>query len=186
MPVFPSPSYHGYDVTDYRTINRDYGSLADLRTLVAGAHARGMGVILDLPVNHTSDEDPWFVASRTGKGSRADWYVWSDQPQGSGWVADGDRYYYAHFGADLPDLNLASPAVTAGYPGRRVLARRRRRRRLPAGCREVPDRGRRRPRTPRRPMPGGGPSGRRSMQRPDALFLGEVGPAEGQRELRSR
>jgi glycosidase len=117
MPVFPSPSYHGYDVTDYHDVNRDYGSLADLRKLVAAAHARGMGVILDLPVNHTSNEDPWFVASRTGKGSRADWYVWSDQPQGSGWVADGDRYYYAQFGPDLPDLNLANAAVTAEITG---------------------------------------------------------------------
>ncbi len=113
MPTFPSPSYHGYDVTDYRTVNPDYGSLGDLRTLVGEAHRRGIAVLLDLPLNHTSIEDPWFVSSRTGKGPKRDWYVWSNQPEGNGWQADGDRYYYAAFGADFPDLNLRNPDVTA-------------------------------------------------------------------------
>jgi glycosidase len=72
-----------------------------------------MAVILDLPLNHTSNEHPWFVGSRTGREPYADWYVWSDAPQGSGWHADGDRYYYGFFGPDLPDLNLTNPAVTA-------------------------------------------------------------------------
>jgi alpha-amylase len=113
MPTFPSPSYHGYDVTDYRGVNPDYGTLADLRALVAAAHRRGIAVLLDLPLNHTSAQHPWFVASRTGTGPYADWYVWSDAPQGSNWQADGSRYFYANFGADLPDLNLVNPAVTA-------------------------------------------------------------------------
>ncbi len=113
MPTFPSPSYHGYDVTDYRSVNPDYGSLADLRTLVAEAHRRGIAVILDLPLNHTSVEDPWFVSSQTGRGPKKDWYVWSDQPEGNNWQADADRYYYAAFGADFPDLNLRNPDVTA-------------------------------------------------------------------------
>ena len=113
MPTFPSPSYHGYDVTDYRGVNPDYGSLADLRTLVTEAHRRGIAVLLDLPLNHTSAQHPWFVASRTGKGSYADWYVWSATPGGNGWQQDGSRFYYAAFGPDLPDLNLRDPATTA-------------------------------------------------------------------------
>ncbi len=113
MPTFPSPSYHGYDVTDYRSVNPDYGSLADLRALVAAAHQRGIAVILDLPLNHTSSKHPWFVASEKGKAPYADWYLWADAPQGSNWQPDGRRYYYAAFGPDLPDLNLANPAVTA-------------------------------------------------------------------------
>jgi alpha-amylase len=113
MPTFPSPSYHGYDVTDYRGVNPDYGTLADMRALVAAAHQRGMAVILDLPLNHTSDQDPWFVDSRKAGSTHADWYVWSSTPEGSNWYPDGKRYYYAAFGADLPDLNVKDPAVTA-------------------------------------------------------------------------
>jgi alpha-amylase len=113
MPTFPSPSYHGYDVTDYRGVNPDYGSLADMRALVAAAHRRGIAVILDLPLNHTSSKNPWFVASRSGKAPYADWYVWADSPQGSNWQPDGKRFYYAAFGPDLPDLNLMNADVTA-------------------------------------------------------------------------
>jgi alpha-amylase len=113
MPTFPSPSYHGYDVTDYRSVNPDYGSVAEMRALVAAAHARGIAVILDLPLNHTSSRHPWFVASERGTRPYTDWYVWSDAPLGSGWQTDGKRFYYAAFGADLPDLNLVDPDVTA-------------------------------------------------------------------------
>jgi alpha-amylase len=113
MPTFPSPSYHGYDITDYRGVNPDYGSLADMRSLVAAAHRRGIAVILDLPLNHTSSKDPWFVASRAGKAPFADWYVWADSPQGSNWQSAGKRFYYAAFGPDLPDLNLVNADVTA-------------------------------------------------------------------------
>ena len=113
MPTFPSPSYHGYDVTDYRSVNPDYGSLADMRALVAAAHKRGIAVILDLPLNHTSNKDPWFLESEKPDSAKADWYVWSSSPQGSDWFPDGDRYYYAAFGADMPDLNVTDPAVTA-------------------------------------------------------------------------
>jgi alpha-amylase len=113
MPTFPSPSYHGYDVTDYGSVNPAYGNLAEMRALVAAAHERGIAVILDLPLNHTSSKNPWFTASEKGTSPYTDWYVWSDAPQGSNWQADGDRYYYGAFGSDLPDLNLANPEVTA-------------------------------------------------------------------------
>jgi glycosidase len=113
MPTFPSPSYHGYDVTDYRGVNPDYGTIDELKALVAAAHDRGIAVILDLPLNHTSSKHPWFVESRTGTAPKADWYMWSDQPEGSNWHPDGKRYYYGNFGPDLPDLNLRNPEVTA-------------------------------------------------------------------------
>ena len=113
MPTFPSPSYHGYDVTDYRSVNPDYGSVADMRALVAAAHQRGIAVILDIPLNHTSSDDPWFVDSKKVGSKHADWYVWSTQPEGSGWYPDGKRYYYAAFGPDFPDLNVKNAAVTA-------------------------------------------------------------------------
>jgi glycosidase len=114
MPTFPSPSYHGYDVTDYLGVNPDYGSLDDLRALVAGAHQRGIAVLLDLPLNHTSSLHPWFVASAKGEGPYRDWYRWAAAPQGNGWQQAPDgRFYYAAFGPDLPDLNLSNGAVTA-------------------------------------------------------------------------
>ena len=113
MPTFPSPSYHGYDVTDYRAVNPDYGTLDDMRALVAGAHQRGIAVILDLPLNHTSRLNPWFLDSETPGSVHADWYDWAAEPQGSNWFRDGDRFYYAAFGPDLPDLNVANADVTA-------------------------------------------------------------------------
>jgi alpha-amylase len=113
MPIFPAASYHGYDVTDYRSVNPDYGTLDDLRAVIAAAHQRGMAVILDMPFNHTSNQDPWFVDAETPGSAHDDWYVWADRPEGSNWFPDGDRYYYAAFGADMPDLNLRNPAVTA-------------------------------------------------------------------------
>jgi alpha-amylase len=120
MPIFEAASYHGYDVIDYRKIERDYGTSADFAAFIAAAHHRGMKVILDLVMNHTSDRNPWFVGSATGKGPYADWYVWSGTdpgylgPQGQTvWHPLGGRWYYGVFGAGMPDLNLRTPAVTA-------------------------------------------------------------------------
>ena len=64
MPVAASPSYHGYDVTDYEGVNPAYGTLADFQALVADVHGRGMRIIIDLVLNHTSSRHPWFLASR--------------------------------------------------------------------------------------------------------------------------
>ena len=80
MPITESPSYHGYDVTDYRTVESDYGTNEDFKALVAAAHERGMAVIVDLVVNHTSVEHPWFEASAEGDPTYADWYVWDCRP----------------------------------------------------------------------------------------------------------
>ena len=119
MPIGTSPSYHGYDVADERAVEPDYGTLDDLKALVAAAHRRGIAVISDLVLNHTSDQNPWFIDSRAATGHR-DWYVWSATDPGYGgpdgqqvWHPAGERYYYGVFGAGLPDLNLRNPDVTA-------------------------------------------------------------------------
>ncbi len=120
MPIFEAASYHGYDVIDYRKIDPAYGTAADFKAFLAAAHARGIKVILDLVMNHTSDQNPWFKASANGDPTYADWYIWSDTdpgylgPQGQTvWHPLNGRYYYGVFGAGMPDLNLRNPAVTA-------------------------------------------------------------------------
>lgn len=122
MPVFRSPSYHGYDTTDYETINPDYGSNADFDRFLAEAHRRGIRVILDLVMNHTGSDHPWFVDSSSGPSSpRRDWYVWSPvdpgwrQPWGNdpSWHAKNGAFYYGIFWSGMPDLNFRTPAVRA-------------------------------------------------------------------------
>ena len=120
MPVFDSPSYHGYDVTDYRSIEDDYGDLEDFEDFLAAAHERGIAVIVDLVLNHSSREHPWFTASAGGDPGFAEWYLWSDTDPGypgpwgqQVWHPWGDRFYYGLFWEGMPDLNLESPAVTA-------------------------------------------------------------------------
>ena len=120
MPVAASPSYHGYDVTDYLTIEPDYGSNEDFRTLVAEAEARGIRIVVDLVMNHTSVEHPWFEEARERGSGREDWYVWADErPPVSGpagrpvWHQDGDRWYYGYFWDGMPDLNVANDEVRA-------------------------------------------------------------------------
>jgi glycosidase len=121
MPVFASPSYHGYDVTDFESVNPDYGTNADLERLFAEAHRRGMRVILDLVLNHTSSQHPWFVDSSSSPASaRRDWYVWRGDDPGWGqpwnssqgtWHERQGAWYYALFWSGMPDLNYRTPAV---------------------------------------------------------------------------
>jgi len=121
MPIFPSPSYHGYDVTDYLTVNPDYGTLDDLKNLIAEAHIRGIHVIIDFVINHTSDENPWFVSAQDSQSEYHDWYIWSQTDPGykGPWGEDvwhkaaNGLYYYGVFTSDMPDLNYTNPAVTA-------------------------------------------------------------------------
>ncbi|NNF68765.1 MAG: alpha-amylase, partial [Acidimicrobiia bacterium] len=82
MPVFQSPSYHGYDVIDYRNIERDYGTTEDLRRLVQEAHDRGIAVIIDYVINHSSRNHEWFVASKDPESDFEDWYIWEDLSPG--------------------------------------------------------------------------------------------------------
>lgn len=127
-PIFPSPMRDfGYDVSDYCGIHPLFGSLADFDNLLREAHAVGLRVILDFVPNHTSDQHPWFVDSRSSKlDPKRDWYVWRDgRPDGSppnnwesefggpAWTRDpatGQFYYHAYL-KDQPDLNWRNPDV---------------------------------------------------------------------------
>ena len=121
MPVAASSSYHGYDVTDYYRVNPQYGTNADFRRFMAAAHRRGIRVLVDLVLNHTSDQHPHFVAALhdTTSPYRA-WYKWSPtkpaelNPWGqSNWHKSPvrDEWYYAFFSDHMPDLDYTNPAV---------------------------------------------------------------------------
>lgn len=111
MPVMPSPSYHKYDVTDYYGIDPLYGTLEDFSALMTAAHARGIRVIIDLPINHTSDKHPWFVSAKADAASPyRSRYRFSDTPQ-TGYSGGNGLYYESRFVDTMPDLNLDSPQV---------------------------------------------------------------------------
>jgi len=127
-PCFPSPQVDfGYDVSDYENIDPTYGTLADFDRLVAEGKKRGIRIILDFVVNHTSDKHPWFLDSRSSRTSaHRDWYIWRDGKApgvppnnwlstfgGSAWTFDSatGQYYYHYFYAGQPDLNWRNPAV---------------------------------------------------------------------------
>jgi alpha-amylase len=120
MPINPSPSYHGYDVTDYYTVNPQYGSMDDFKNLLTEAHKRGIRVIIDLVMNHTSSQHPWFIESRDPSSAKRNWYIWSATDPGykgpwneQVWYPSGNAYYYAIFVANMPDLNYTNPDVRA-------------------------------------------------------------------------
>ncbi|OOG54601.1 alpha-amylase [Rhodanobacter sp. B05] len=127
MPINPSPSYHGYDVTDYYGINPQYGTLADFRHLLAEAHQRGIKVIIDMVINHSGNENRWFKAALDPDSPYHDWYTWankytdlaSDSVTGTtAWHATGkqsapETYYLGIFAPTMPDLNYDNPAVRA-------------------------------------------------------------------------
>ncbi len=104
-PIYPSPQADfGYDISDYRAVDPQYGSLADMDRLIASARRRGIRVILDMVLNHTSDRHPWFrdsAGSRTGP--RADWYVWSDGVAADGADVGAFRRRFAHDGRAPPN-----------------------------------------------------------------------------------
>lgn len=123
MPINPSPSYHGYDVTDYEGINPQYGSMADFERLVSEAHKRGIKVIIDLVINHTSNRHPWFVAAQNPNDPHHDWYSWAtpgtdltaaSAAGDTAWqkLPDG-RHYLGIFSRGMPDLDYDTPAVRA-------------------------------------------------------------------------
>jgi alpha-glucosidase len=127
-PCFPSPQVDfGYDVSDYENIDPMYGTLADFDHLASEANKRNIHIILDFVVNHTSDQHPWFLDSKSSRTSaHRDWYIWRDgkgpgKPPnnwistfgGSAWKFDPttNQYYYHYFYAEQPDLNWRNPAV---------------------------------------------------------------------------
>jgi len=120
MPIFPSPSYHGYDVTDYYGVNPQYGTMDDFKHLLAEANKRGIRVIIDLVINHTSDQHPWFKdAKRNKKSEYRDWYIWSETDLGYKgpwnqrvWHSSTTGFYYGIFTSNMPDLNFENRQVT--------------------------------------------------------------------------
>jgi len=119
MPINPSPSYHGYDVTDYYAVNPDYGTMDDFKHLLEEAHKRDIKIIIDFVMNHTSSKHPWFQSALTPGSEYRDWYKWSDTDPGTlgpwgqqAWYrASNGQYYYAIFWDQMPDLNYDNPAV---------------------------------------------------------------------------
>ncbi len=119
MPIYPTGTYHGYDVQDYYAVNPEYGTMEEFKALLEAAHQRDMRIIIDFVMNHTSNENPWFKASAAGDSAYADWYIWQDTDPGYAgpwgqrvWHEQGGRYYYGVFDSIMPDLNYRSEAVT--------------------------------------------------------------------------
>ena len=129
LPFYPSPRKDdGYDIADYRGVHPDYGTLQDFRRLVREAHARGLKVITELVINHTSDQHPWFQRARAARpgSSHRNYYVWSDTDQKyqgtriifldtekSNWTWDpvAGAYFWHRFYSHQPDLNFDNPRV---------------------------------------------------------------------------
>lgn len=126
-PHYPSPQLDvGYDIADYTAVNPDYGTLEEFKTFLDGLHQRGIKLVLDLVLNHTSWEHPWFLESKSSRNNpKRDWYIWRDGKNGNppnNWVstfggsawehdAETDQYYYHFFFKNQPDLNWRNPEV---------------------------------------------------------------------------
>ena len=118
MPIQDSPSYHGYDGVDYRSVNPDYGTMADFQAFLSAAHARGIKVIIDFVMNHCSDDHPWFVESADEDPAYRDFFRWEESNPGQTgpwgqdvWHRDGSDWYYGLFTSGMPDLNYETQAV---------------------------------------------------------------------------
>jgi len=128
LPMYPSPFRDdGYDISDYRSVHPRYGSFEDFRNFLDAAHARGLRVITELVVNHTSDQHPWFQEARSSRDNpKRDWYVWSEtdtqyagvriifvDTEMSNWAWDpiSKAYYWHRFFSHQPDLNYDNPEV---------------------------------------------------------------------------
>ena len=128
MPFFPSPLRDdGYDISDYRSVHPSYGTLEDVQLFLRAARDRGIRVVIEMVLNHTSDQHPWFQESRSSLNNpRRDWYVWSDSDtryrgariifldtEMSNWAWDpiSKQYYWHRFFSHQPDLNYDNPAV---------------------------------------------------------------------------
>ena len=130
MPISPSPSYHKYDVTDYYGIHPDYGTMEDFKNFVSEAHKREIRIVIDLVINHTSSEHPWFKDALSGPDSEyRDYYVWADIDSVKDELAKkevtldsdnitqwhesegNDEVYYGFFYGGMPDLNYDNPVV---------------------------------------------------------------------------
>lgn len=118
MPIHESPSYHGYDVLDYTSVSSDFGSMEQFRDFVDAAQERGIRVIIDFVLNHTSSQHPWFINSRNNVEGYRDYYRWKDfNPGYSGpwgqqvWHQHSSGYYYGLFWGGMPDVNFHNEEV---------------------------------------------------------------------------
>ena len=127
-PIYPTPDKDfGYDVSNYVDVDARFGTLADFDRLVAETHQRGIRIILDLVLNHTSDQHPWFLESRSSRDNpKRDWYIWKDNPNnwqasfgGKAWEFDpGTGQFYLHlFTKEQPDVNWRNPEVRKAQLG---------------------------------------------------------------------
>lgn len=132
MPIMPSPTYHKYAVTDYRAIHPDYGTMEDFKRLLDEAHKRDIKIVIDMIINHTSTQHPWFESSKSEIDAPfRDYYVWAkkdtiatfldkkvvtlDSDNIRQWhdPQNGDHYYYGFFWGGMPDLNFDNPELRA-------------------------------------------------------------------------
>lgn len=119
MPINPSPSYHGYDVTDYKNVNPDYGTLADFDAFMTAAHKKGFKVILDWVANHTSSLHPWFLESQNPNSPKRDWYQWRDSDPGWGkpWGTAEHTWHLSGFKPNSSNLKVIFPGTIQGALG---------------------------------------------------------------------
>ena len=199
-PFYPSPLRDGgYDVSDYTGVLPEFGTIDDFRRFLDAAHARGIRVIVDFVMNHTSDQHPWFQASRTDPdGPYGDFYVWNDDDtrypdariifvdtEPSNWTFDPIRkqYFWHRFFSHQPDLNFDNPAVQQAILDALRFWLDLGHRRVPARRRALPVRARRHQRRepardPRVPQ-AGAQGGRPRLPRPRAAVRGQ--PVAGRR-----
>lgn len=130
MPIMPSPTYHKYDVTDYKAVHPDYGTMEDFKKLLEEAHKRDIKIVIDMIINHTSTEHPWFQASKSGRDNEyRDYYVWAQKDTIAAFLdkkvitldsdnirqwhdpGQGEDFYYGFFWGGMPDLNFDHPKV---------------------------------------------------------------------------
>lgn len=130
MPIMPSPTYHKYDVTDYKAVHPDYGTMEDFKNLLEEAHKRDLKIVIDMIINHTSNSHPWFLESKSSRDNPyRDYYVWAqkdtiadfldkkvitlDSDNIRQWhdLGEGEDYYYGFFWGGMPDLNFDNPKV---------------------------------------------------------------------------
>jgi glycosidase len=130
MPIMASPTYHKYDVTDYKSIHPDYGTMEDFKKLLEEAHSRDIKIVIDMIINHTSTQHPWFIESSSSRDNAyRDYYVWAQKDTITAFLdkkvitldsdnirqwhdpGKGEDFYYGFFWGGMPDLNFDNPKV---------------------------------------------------------------------------
>ena len=122
LPIYPSPSYHGYDVDDYYDVNPQYGTMQDFENLISACKEKGISIMLDITFNHSSSSNKWFIASKNSDDPHRNWYHWIDENDSRYnlnqqvwghklWTKVGNSYYAGEFHDGMPDFNLDSPEL---------------------------------------------------------------------------